>query len=104
MRRSEERAARNEVTFRRANDKIDAKRRELDVRSPTPYLCECEDESCTELIRLTAAEYEAARSTPTRFVISRGHDHRGEVVEQGSDYVLVEKSGVGGRIAEKTAE
>ena len=104
MRRNEERAAQNEAAFREANEKIDAKRRELELEHATPYLCECEDESCTELVRLTESEYRHARAEPRRFVVSRGHQHRDRIVEERIGYVLVEKSGAGGRIAERRAE
>ena len=103
MHRSEERAAKNEATFREANEKIDSRRRDLELDHATPYLCECEDETCTNLVRLTAAEYERARAEPRRFVVSRGHQHRDRVIDERIEYVLVEKSGVGGEIAEETA-
>ena len=103
MRRSEERAARNEAAFRDANEKIDARRRELELDQATPYLCECEDEACTNLVRLTASEYQHARAEPRRFIVSRGHQHRDSVVDERAEYVLVEKSSAGGEIAEETA-
>jgi hypothetical protein len=102
--RSDERAAHNEVTFRAANESIDGSRRRLGVTGRIPYLCECESESCTELILLDADEYEAARSGPRRFLISRGHAVReATVVEETPGYVIVEKHGVSGEIAEETA-
>jgi hypothetical protein len=101
MHRSEERAALNEITFREANAKIDAKRRELGIEDRTPYLCECEDESCTRLILLTVEEYDHARTTPRRFLVIPGHEHRDEVVEEHGEYQIVEKSGLGGRMAEE---
>jgi len=104
MRRSDARAAANEATFRAANEKIDAKRRELELEYATPYLCECEDEDCTSIVRLTASEYRRARAEPRRFVVARGHSHRGRVVDEAPEYVVVEKTGVGGEVAEETAE
>jgi hypothetical protein len=101
--RSEERAARNETAFRDANEQIDGKRRELGLELATPFLCECEDETCTNLVRLTPSEYEHARSEPRRFIVYRGHQRRDSVVEESVEYVLVEKSGTGGEIAEETA-
>jgi hypothetical protein len=104
MRRSEERAARNENAFRQANEKIDAKRRELGIEERTPYLCECEEESCTGLVRLTLDEYRHARSRPRRFLVMRGHQHRDSVIEEHKEYAIVEKSGLGGLIAEDAAD
>ncbi len=104
MHRSEQRAARNEITFREANAKIDAKRQELGIEDRTPYLCECEDESCTRLIRLTVDEYDRARTTRRRFVVIPGHEHRDAVVEEHDEYQIVEKSGLGGRMAEEAED
>ena len=103
MSRSEERAARNEAAFRRANDSIDKRRESLGLETSTPYLCECEDESCTELVRLDPDEYRFARAEPRRFVVAPGHEHRDRVVDRQARYVLVEKSGRGGEIAEQAS-
>jgi|SRR6187431_330699 hypothetical protein len=103
MPRSEERAAKNEVAFRRANESIDDRRRSLGLASATPYLCECEDERCTELVRLTPSEYVDARADARRFIVAPGHEHRDRLVESNPEYLVVEKSGRGGEIAEETA-
>ena len=101
---SEERAARNEVAFRDANESIDDRRRELELGGATPYLCECEDQGCTQLVRLTLAQYEQVRATPRRFLIARGHSSNGDVVERHGEYVIVEKEGISGEIAEDAAD
>jgi hypothetical protein len=100
---SEERAARNEVAFRDANEQIDARRRELELGGSTPYICECEDAACTELVRLTNAQYSEIRSGARRFLIARGHSTSGRVVSEHSDYDVVEKDGRAGEIAESEA-
>lgn len=102
--RSEERAARNETMFRDANERIAERRAELNaVEGRTPFLCECEDEACSELVRLTAAEYERVRAEPEQFVIVAGHPTDGdETVMRGEDWVCVRKGGVGGEIARAT--
>ena len=98
--RSEERAARNEVEFRRANEALEEKREELRLEGSTPFLCECGDEGCTELIPLSLDEYEHVRSHPTWFLTAERHDTGdAEVVEQHGAYVIVEKYGIAGRIA-----
>jgi hypothetical protein len=104
MTRSEERAAKNEAAFRQANEKIDARRRSLGLNSRTPYLCECEDERCIELVRLTPSEYLQARSEPRHFVVASGHEPRERVLDRSAEYVLVEKTGRGGQIAQESAE
>jgi hypothetical protein len=97
---SEERAARNEIAFRDANDAIDDRRNELGVGGATPYLCECEDPGCTELVRLTRPQYEEVRSDPRRFFIATGHSTRGTIVSDHAAYLVVEKEGVAGELAE----
>src|SRR5256885_2224250 len=102
MPRSEEKAARNEVAFRRANEELVRKRRELQLEGTTPFLCECDNESCTELIQLDLGEYERVRQNPRHFVIVPGHDpERGRLVKTHDRYAVVEKTGLGGVIAEE---
>jgi hypothetical protein len=99
---SEVRAARNEVLFREANEKLESKRQELDIGGPTPFLCECGDPDCTELIRLSLEEYEHVRSSANRFLIATGHYALNAVTtEEHPGYVIVEKYGIAGRIAEE---
>ncbi|MFL5945182.1 MAG: hypothetical protein ACJ74C_07065 [Gaiellaceae bacterium] len=99
---SEERAARNEVLFREANEKLSNKRNELELGGETPFLCECGDPDCTDLVRLSVDQYEHVRSRPDWFLIARGHDAgEGRVVEDPGGYAIIEKSGVAGKIAEE---
>jgi hypothetical protein len=99
---SEERAARNEVSFREANEKLGEKRTELGADGKTPFFCECSDPACTELLQLTRAEYERVRSKANWFVTAVGHDREiGRVVQEHDGYAVVEKRGVAGRIAEE---
>ena len=100
--RTEERAARNEVVFREANEKLGSKRQELDLTGRTPFLCECGDPLCTELVRLTLEEYEHVRSRPNWFLIADGHDAEGGQIDEDHDgYSIIEKAGVARRIAEE---
>ena len=72
---SEERAARNEVLFREANEKLSDKRKELELDGETPFLCECGDPECTELRPpVASSEYEHVRSRANWF-LSRAVDH-----------------------------
>jgi hypothetical protein len=99
--RSEEQAARNEILFREANEKIGEKLHELALDGRTPYLCECEDPTCTELIRLALEEYEHVRSRANWFVVAAGHDDATQQAESHTGYDIVEKTGLAGRIAEE---
>ena len=98
---SEERAARNEVSFREANEGLEEKRRALDLDGLTPFLCECADPRCTELVRLTLAEYERIRSHANWFVIVVGHEPGSETAEASDRYAVVVKEGAARRVAEE---
>lgn len=104
MSRSEEQAARNEATFRDANEQIATRRAELSaVEGKTPFLCECEDDRCTEIVRLSPEEYEAVRAVPTHFVIVHGHPtHGSRVVREGDGWVCIDKDGTSAQIARAT--
>jgi hypothetical protein len=88
---SDQRALENELRFKRANEEIDERRRELELGGRTPYICECEDERCIELIRLTVEEYGEVRSGHGQFLVSDGHRTRGTTVEERDGYRIVVK-------------
>jgi len=98
---SAERVALNDATFRNANEMIEERAESLDFE-PAPFLCECADETCTQIIRLTLQEYEEIRSEPTHFVNVPGHQvtagPHARVVTEREGYVIVEKVGVAGEI------
>jgi hypothetical protein len=94
-----ERAA-NEATFREANERIREAQRELDPPTErVPFLCECDDASCREPIRLRADEYERVRDDGTLFVIVAGHSTSDEIVEERDGHEIVRKTGRGGALA-----
>jgi hypothetical protein len=97
---SVERAAKNEAAFRLANETLEAKASEFGFgEERTPYLCECEDEACTEVIRLTRKEYEAVRAHPKRFVMAPGHQKAGErVLREEPGFTVIEKQGEEGHL------
>ena len=102
MRRSEEQAGRNEVSFREANEQINRKGGELAFAGRLPFLCECEEPTCTEIVQLTAAEYERARSNARWFLMTPGHQSRAsEPIETSGRFMIVEKNGLEGEIAEQ---
>ncbi len=53
-----------------------ARRHHFGRDAPVPFICECDDERCDALIRLTVEEYETARSTAD-YLVAPGHqvDH-----------------------------
>jgi hypothetical protein len=93
--RSTQTAIRNELLFREANEKIAERRDELDaVEGLTPFLCECEEETCTAIVRISVADYRRVRDDPATFVIVPGHDTIGEPTALAGDgWVCVSKQG-----------
>lgn len=96
-----ERRVENEIVFREANERIEQSARRFALGGSVPFICECGDESCRELIHLSAEEYEQVRSRGSRFLVVRGHEVEGdeEIVEDGGPYVIVEKTGPGKGLA-----
>jgi hypothetical protein len=103
----EERIARNQATFRAANERIGASAGVYDV-TPVPFICECADPTCTEVVRLKLDQYEEIRSDSRRFLNVPGHQTAaqgvGVVVEERNGYVIVEKIGHAGEVAEALDE
>ena len=102
-----ERVARNDSTFRHANEQIERAAEPLGIE-PVPFLCECAEERCTEIVRLTLAQYEAVRAEPRWFVNAPGHEQSGgrhvSVVADCGEYLVVEKVGEAGELAEQLDE
>jgi hypothetical protein len=103
MGRSAEQRAANESLFREANEKLEDKVVELSLTGArTPYLCECDDDRCTGILRLTMPEYEAVRRKPRQFVVIPGHESSPDrIVEENEGFTVIEKTGEEGRLVEK---
>jgi hypothetical protein len=101
--RPAEKAAANEATFREANETLEEKAAELGFgEERTPYLCECENEHCMHVIRLTRAEYERVRDNPRTFVLAVGHQSADDrVVQEEAGFTIVEKTGEEGTLVEQ---
>jgi len=101
------RVARNDATFRDANDSIMGRAKAAEMEGTLPVICECAELACTELLQVTRAEYEQVRADPRRFLTAHGHeDAPGGWVRAVADhgrYVVVEKVGEAGDIAEELA-
>jgi hypothetical protein len=102
-----EQVARNDAIFREASEQIERVAQQLDGTEHVPFICECADLSCREIVRLTLFEYEDIRSSPVRFVVTAGHELEGteleEVVARHPEYVVVEKRAEAGPIAAELA-
>jgi hypothetical protein len=97
---SEEHLAFNEATFGKLNE---GSKRGADAHR-LPFACECARLGCNQLIELSREEYEAVRPHPRRFFLLATHEllEVERVVERHDDYLVVEKVGEGGDIAERT--
>jgi hypothetical protein len=107
---SAERIAENDATFRAANEKVAASADAYDLTGPVPFICECAEETCTNVILVSLDDYREIRKHPRRFLNVPGHEalmlkaHAGIVVEDRGTYLLVEKIGVAGEIVEQLAD
>ena len=104
----EERIARNQATFRAANERTGAAAGVYDIATPVPFICECADPTCSEVVRLELDQYEEIRSDSRRFFNAPGHETAAQgvsvVVEERNGYVIVEKVAHAGEVAEALDE
>ena len=102
--RTAERIARNDATFRAANEGIERAARALEFEGElVPFICECAAEDCAEIVRLSLHEYEEIRARPRRFLNTLGHhvdEGDADVVSENDRYMIVEKTGRAGDVAE----
>ena len=65
-----------------------------------PFVCECADVDCHEIVMLSLDEYELVRIHSSRFLLIAGHeDHDAtheRIIEAENGYAIVEKIGVAG--------
>ena len=68
--------------FRAINERI----RELEgdrLTGDYDFFCECEDETCTGVLRLNAQEYRSVRADTNQFAVLPGHERpTGEVISR----------------------
>jgi hypothetical protein len=104
---SAERVARNDAAFRSANEHVEQAAEEAGVEL-VPFICECADPTCMEIVNLTLAEYELVRSDSRRFLKVPGHEANAggwaRVVDRNDRFVTVEKIGEAAEIAEQLDE
>ena len=92
----------NESRLRKVNEGIDAGRGLSDVDERLPFVCECGQLGCSEVLEMKVGDYEWVRRSGRRFVVMPGHVHEQveRVVEDAGAYVVVEKHGVAAKAAE----
>jgi hypothetical protein len=100
-----ERIAKNEAVFRAANREIERADQAAGDDQVIEVLCECGRPGCGGLINLTVAEYDRVHSQNDRFVVLPGHQSADmeKVVEERSDYLVVDKFGEAEDIVEDEA-
>lgn len=84
----------NEALFREVNERIQRVSESLQMTSEQlAILCECGDESCTERVDVSIADYERIRADPTLFFVQPGHEAPDveDVVERGPGWDVVRK-------------
>jgi hypothetical protein len=90
----EERAARNQSLFREVNERIG----DLSGRRGSglnEFVCECAEETCSELLSMTLDEYETLRQHPAKFAVFAEDQHVWpdveRIVAKNDRYWIVEK-------------
>jgi hypothetical protein len=101
-----ERMTENEIMFREANERIERVGSDLAIAEPLPFLCECERDSCTDVLRLLPAQYERVRANSRAFIYAVGHEEgtaaRARIISRNGGYLVLEKQGDAGEMAEAT--
>jgi hypothetical protein len=98
------RLARNQTLFRSVNERVEKVVHRFSADAPVGFVCECAIQDCTSHIELARDEYEGIRLNATHFFVLPDHvfPEVETVVEDRGHYVIVEKFGVGGRVAAAT--
>ena len=94
-----------QLVFRAENEHIYASADALSMHGPIPFLCECADPACTDIVRMSDIEYDTVSQYPCRFFNVSGHE--ASSVEAGAERVLlvigeftvVVKVGIAGDVA-----
>jgi hypothetical protein len=91
-----DRIAKNNDTFREANEQIRERASHYAVEMERiPFLCECPVPTCVQIVHLTPAEYEAVRADAGHYMTAVGHEAAerpvGQVIARNDRYVVVEK-------------
>jgi len=100
--RSAQVVAANEAVFREVNEAIERGQWPGEEDERASFRCECSRPECAALISLTPRDYECVRTISRRFVMRPGHENPAveTVVERTPDYVVVEKRGEAGLVAD----
>ena len=101
----EQRAARNEALFREVNENIAGLEESYGSKGePVVIVCECAHADCTDQIAIDLDAYRRVRREARLFILRPGHEDPDleRVVERHRTYLVVEKTGAAGEVAEQT--
>ena len=105
---TQERIARNDATFRTANEGIRDTAAQYDISESLPFVCECAAPHCRDIVRLSLGDYKRVRANSRWFINVPGHEVAAQgaavVVERHVEYVVVEKIERAGEVAEELDE
>jgi hypothetical protein len=100
----DERAAMNQMLFRDVNERVKDLNEGFSMVLPVgAWICECANDTCSERVEMSAAEYEQIRSEGRRFFVAPSDEHVWpdveRVTERNDRYWIVEKVGQAGELA-----
>jgi hypothetical protein len=94
--------AANQSRFRASNERLErqAYSHRFTPDQGAPFICECADPNCYEIVMLSLEDYEQVRAHPSRFLLVAGHEDeeatQERIVEAEEGYAIVEKVGTAG--------
>ena len=97
--------AMNESVARNSNERLSrmAISHRFESSQGVPFVCECADAGCHEIVMLSLEDYERVRAQSCWFLLVAGHEDaeatHERIVEAENGYAIVEKLGVAGREA-----
>ena len=100
-----ERIGRAQLVCRAENEAIQASADSLALVGRIPFVCECPDPECSEIVRLSFEAYEAIRQYPRQFFNVSGHEAASiaagaeRVIAVAGDLTVVQKIGLAGDLA-----
>jgi hypothetical protein len=98
------RVARNQALFRETNEAIERGQWPGEPDKLVRFRCECSRLECGQAVEVALSEYERVREWPRRFIVLEGHvvPDAEDVVRRTDRYLVVEKKGAAGQVAEAT--
>ncbi|MDP9260419.1 MAG: hypothetical protein M3O89_00430 [Actinomycetota bacterium] len=99
------RAAKNEDLFREVNERIRDLGKSSTLLGYAPFICECSRPDCHHGVEATIEEYLEVRAEATHFLVVPGHTDPAleRIIRTNERFMIVEKFGLAGEIAEAEA-